>query len=159
MEANKAQVADLARTVGRFGEALRRGQERAFDPVRVGVLAFVVERERARPGEIAEELDVLPSSVTRHVQALVEAGYLVVETDPADRRASIVEATDAGRDQARQFAEAGIAVFQAVIADWSAEDVVTLTGLLDRMIEDWAARGDEQQRAAKGRRRFKWSET
>lgn len=50
MEANKAQVADLAHTVTRFGEALRRGQERAFDPVRVGVLQFVVERERARPG-------------------------------------------------------------------------------------------------------------
>lgn len=93
------------------------------------------------------------------MQALGDAGYLVVKTDPADRRASVIEATEAGREQARQFTEAGIAVFQAVIAEWSADDVVTLTGLLNRMIGDWTAHGAEQQRAARGRRRFRWSET
>jgi DNA-binding MarR family transcriptional regulator len=159
MQASKGQIAGLAGTVTRLGDALRKGQARAFDPVRVGVLQVVAERGQVRPGEVAEELDVLPSSVTRHVQALAELGHLAVTTDPSDRRASLIEATDTGREQLRQFLQVGTDVFGAVVADWPAEDIVTLTTLLDRLIADWAAKGSEQQRTARGRRQFGWSET
>jgi hypothetical protein len=64
-----------------------------------------------------------------------------------------------GREQQRQFLEVGTEVFGAVAEDWSAEDIVTLTALLNRLIADWATKGSEQQRAARGRRRFGWSET
>ncbi|MFB9903743.1 MarR family winged helix-turn-helix transcriptional regulator [Allokutzneria oryzae] len=158
MQASKRDVSGLAATVERMGEALRRGTARAYDPVRVGVLRVAAERGRVRPGEVAEVLDVLPSSVTRHVQVLAELGHLVVTTDPSDRRASLIEVTDSGREQVRQFAEAGAEVFGAVVADWSAEDVRTLTALLDRLIADWAEKGAEQQRAFRAKRRFGWSE-
>lgn len=159
MEASRDHTAALSRTVTRMLDATRRGQSRAYDPVRVGVLAVAVAQGPVRPGAIAEELDVLPSSATRHVQALQDAGLVRVTVDPSDRRASLIEATDAGREQAAQFDAVGAEVFHAVVADWPAEDVEQLTALLDRLIAAWAAHGTEQQRAARGRRRFDWSES
>lgn len=158
MEASKDEVSRLARTTSRFAEAMRQGISRAYDPVRVGVLQAVAEGP-LRAGEIAERLDALPSSITRHVQVLGEAGLVATSPDPADRRAVLVEATEAGRAELQQFLAVGDQVFGAVIADWSAEDVVTLTRLLDRMIEDWSAAGGAQQQRATRRRPegFGWS--
>ncbi|MGO4613881.1 MarR family winged helix-turn-helix transcriptional regulator [Nocardia sp. 2YAB30] len=159
MEANKEQVSELARTTSRFAEAMRQGTSRAYDPVRVGVLQSAAEDGPLRAGEVAERLDALPSSVTRHVKALADAGLVTTTPDPADRRAVLVEATEAGRAELRQFLQIGDQVFGAVVADWSAEDVVALTGLLDRLIESWARLGTEHQDRANTRRGnpFGWS--
>ncbi len=159
MEASKTQVSALARTTARFAEAMRQGMTRAFDPVRVGVLQLAAEAGPLRAGEIAERLDALPSSVTRHVRALVDSGLVETAPDPVDKRAVLVEATDAGRAELRQFVEVGEEVFGAVIADWPAEDVVTLTRLLDRLIESWSVAGARQQQRAGARHsnRFGWS--
>ncbi|MGW4767403.1 MarR family winged helix-turn-helix transcriptional regulator [Nocardia sp. NPDC004278] len=159
MEANKEQVSDLARMTFRFAEAMRLGTSRAFDPMRVGVLQLAAESGPVRSGEIAERLDALPSSVTRHVRALVDSGLAQTSPDPADGRVVLVEATDAGRAELQQFLDVGDEVFGAVIADWSAEDVVNLTRLLDRLIESWAAVGVRHQQGAGSRypNRFGWS--
>ncbi|WP_405180930.1 MarR family winged helix-turn-helix transcriptional regulator [Nocardia sp. NBC_01377] len=159
MEANITEVARLARTVTRFAEAMRQGTSRAFDPVRVGVLQAAVESGPLRAGDIAERVDALPSSITRHVQALAESELVKTLPDPNDRRAVLIEATEAGRAELAQFIETGDQVFAAVIADWSERDIVTLTELLDRMIENWSAVGATQQQKAhkRGPGRFGWS--
>ncbi|WP_067892563.1 MarR family winged helix-turn-helix transcriptional regulator [Nocardia vaccinii] len=159
MQANKAQISELVRTVSQFAEANRQGQARMFDAVRLGVLQLAVEHGPLRAGEVAERLDALPSSITRHIRALAEAELVTTEPDPADRRAVLLLATDAGRAELRQFLDVGEQVFGAVIAEWSAQDVVTLTRLLTRLTEDWARHGAEQQQAARKRHRpFGWSQ-
>ena len=159
MEATNRQVSELARTTSRFAEAMRQGTSRAFDPVRVGVLQLAAEAGPLRAGEIAERLDALPSSVTRHIRALADSGLATNSPDPADGRAVLVEATEAGRTELQQFLQVGDQVFGTVIADWPAEDVVALTRLLDRLIESWAAAGASQQQRAGSRQpnRFGWS--
>lgn len=123
------------------------------------MLQLAAESGPLRAGEIAERLDALPSSVTRHVRTLVDSGLVTTTQDPDDRRAVLVEATDAGRAELQQFLDVGDLVFGAVIADWPAEDVVTLTRLLDRLIESWSAAGTSQQQRAGSRNpnRFGWS--
>ncbi|WP_285660731.1 MarR family winged helix-turn-helix transcriptional regulator [Actinorhabdospora filicis] len=158
MQTTREEAARLSETVTRVLDAARRGQARAFDPVRVGVLTVAADRGPLRAGAIAEELDVLPSSVTRHVQALQDAGLVATRTDPADKRASLIEATEAGREQAARFREAGAEVFHGVIADWPAQDVVRLTELLERLIASWAAKGAQEQKANRSGKRFDWSE-
>jgi DNA-binding MarR family transcriptional regulator len=158
MQANKGQIAELARAVNLFAEANRRGQARAFDPVRLGVLQLAVDHGPLRAGEVAERLGALPSSVTRHIKALAEAELVTTEPDPADRRAVLLAATDAGRAELRQFLAAGEEVFGAVIADWSADDVVALIRLLTRLIQDWAHHGAEQRAARRRRQHFRWSQ-
>ncbi|WP_228000994.1 MarR family winged helix-turn-helix transcriptional regulator [Nocardia australiensis] len=160
MHANTEQVAALARTTERFAEAMRTGMSKAFDPVRVGVLQLAAEHGPLRAGEVAERLDALPSSITRHIKALADADLVRTTADPVDRRAVLLEVTDAGRAELRQFLDVGNQVFGAVIADWSATDVVTLTGLLQRLIESWAANGTaQQQRAGRRSRPFDWSQS
>ena len=160
MQANKSQISELVRTVSRFAEANRQGQARAFDPVRLGVLQLAVDHGPLRAGEVAERLDALPSSITRHVRALADAELVTTEPDPADRRAVLLAATETGREELRQFLAAGEQVFGAVIADWTADDVITLTHLLTRLTDDWARHGAEQQQAARRRHRpFGWSQS
>ncbi|WP_225726405.1 MULTISPECIES: MarR family winged helix-turn-helix transcriptional regulator [unclassified Nocardia] len=159
MEANKDQVSRLVRATARFAEAYRQGTARAFDPVRVGVLRLAAESGPLRAGEIAEQLDALPSSITRHVQALVESELVSAAPDPNDRRVVLVEATEAGRAELQKFQDVGNQVYAEVIADWSAEDVETLTRLLDRMIDSWSAVGSSRQQQANKRHshQFGWS--
>jgi hypothetical protein len=111
------------------------GVAKTFDPVRVGVLQLAVEHGPLRAGEVAERLT-----------ALTDAGLLRTQADPTDRRAVLLEATAAGRAELRQFLDVGAQAFGAVIVDWSEADVVTLTGLLQRLIESWAAHGAARDR-------------
>jgi DNA-binding MarR family transcriptional regulator len=159
MEASNSEIAELSRTTARFAEAMRQGTTRAFDPVRVGVLQAAADAGPLRAGEIAERLDALPSSVTRHVRVLADAGLVTTAPDPVDRRAVLVEATETGRAELAEFLAEGDRVFAEVIADWPVEDVVTLTRLLNRLMQSWAAQGTAQQQRATARRpaRFVWS--
>jgi DNA-binding MarR family transcriptional regulator len=130
----------------RFVEATRRGTEQVFDPTRVGVLRLAVERGPIRPTELARELGVNPSSITRQVQALHALGHVAVSADPNDGRAFLVEATKRGRAELRSFDAVGLEVFAAVVDEWSEEDLLLLATLLDRMVQTWASRADDKRR-------------
>ena len=84
----------------------------------------------SRPSEVAERLGLHLSSVTRQVWTLEEAGHVEVSPDPADGRSLQVTVTDAGRQELARLSEIGIGRFAAFVADWTAEDVRTLSRLL-----------------------------
>jgi DNA-binding MarR family transcriptional regulator len=136
----------------RFVDAARQGMDQVFDATRVGVLRLAAERGPIRPSDIALELDVGPSTVTRQVQALHAAEQVSVAADPKDGRAFLVEATAAGRKQLKEFDEIGLQVFSAVVEQWSDEELRQLTTLLDKMIQTWASRGEDQRREVHGRK-------
>ncbi|WP_406277671.1 hypothetical protein OH799_08660 [Nocardia sp. NBC_00881] len=96
------------------------------------------ETTQTSPGTAAAA-QALVTAVTQHVKALADAALVTTAPDPADRRAVFVETTEAGRAELRQLLQIGDQFFVAVVADWSAEDVVT-AALLDRLIESRAAR-------------------
>ncbi len=122
----------------RFADAYRRGSNQVYDATRVGVLRLAAERGPIRPTDIAAELDVNPSSITRQVKALHALGHLAASGDPTDGRAYLVQATDQGRAELRAFDDKGLEVFSAVVDEWSDHDLQLLTTLLDRMIDTWA---------------------
>ena len=121
--------------------------EQVFDPTRVGVLRLAVEGGPIRPTELARELGVNPSSITRQVQAMHALGHVKVSADPNDGRAFLVEATKRGRAELRSFDAVGLEVFAAVVEEWSEEDLPLLATLLDRMVETWASRAEDKRRA------------
>ena len=51
----------------------------------------------ARPGELADLLHVTARSVTSKVDSAEQAGFVERQPDPADRRATIIRLTAAGR--------------------------------------------------------------
>ncbi|MFI7418671.1 MarR family winged helix-turn-helix transcriptional regulator [Nonomuraea sp. NPDC049684] len=141
----KKVVRDLNRAAFALITEGQRGMARAFDAPRVGVLRAVASG-RLRPSEIGERLDMAPSSVTRHVQALEDAGQVSVEPDPTDARTCLVEATAAGRKELERLESAGLAAFEQVVSNWDEDDLRTLTRLMHRLSADWAERGAAARR-------------
>jgi DNA-binding MarR family transcriptional regulator len=146
----------VARATTRLVTEAQQGMAKSFDTPRVGVLQVVAGQGPVRPGAIGERLDMAPSSVTRHVQALEDAGHVLVEADPSDARTCLISVTEAGQAELDHLEQIGLAVFADVVADWSAEDLTTLARLMGRLTDDWAARGPAAKRGNKPNREPRW---
>lgn len=65
------------------------------------LLSHVVRLGPIRPGVLASAMKMQPSTLTRNLQVLVAAGWVVVGAGD-DARSRHVQATDSGRDKHRQ---------------------------------------------------------
>jgi DNA-binding MarR family transcriptional regulator len=112
---------------------LDRARRNIPDAARLAVLQIAAAHAQARPSEIAEELGLHASSISRHVQALQDSGYVRMVVDPDDRRSYFVSVTAAGRKEIRRLTHVGMSRFASFVADWDADDVRTLSRLLRRL--------------------------
>jgi DNA-binding MarR family transcriptional regulator len=149
-------AAELAGVVVGFVGAAQRGMVANFDLARVSVLSAVAGEGPLRPREVGKRLGMAASSVTRHVQALEDAGQLTVEPDPEDHRTCFLEVTEAGRAELASLRAVGGTVLGEVVADWSQKDITTLSGLLQRLVADWAEHGEQARRKPAPDRRPRW---
>ncbi|SEP53091.1 MarR family winged helix-turn-helix transcriptional regulator [Amycolatopsis saalfeldensis] len=127
---------DLERIVyplARLGQSMRRAQNKAIDPTRQAILQQAAVKGRVRPSELAAELDLYPSSITRQTRSLEDDGLIAVEADPADRRSCLISLTEPGWEEVRRLTRLGLDRFSEFLADWDAEDVRTLGRLLTRL--------------------------
>ena len=87
----------------------------------------------ARAGDLAARLQIAPSVVSRALVPLEQAGLVERKTDPDDARAARLGLTAAGHERLetsrREFADR----FTPVLDAWDAEEVVTLTRLMNRL--------------------------
>ncbi|MGI5376868.1 MarR family winged helix-turn-helix transcriptional regulator [Streptomyces sp. CA-251387] len=113
-----------------------------LDRAAVAILRRLAETEPMRPGVLAGLLAVEASHVTRQVQQLERAGYVVRATDPHDRRARRIELTDAGRAAAHRIREASRIGMRMALADWSDDDLRQLAGLFHRLVDDFITHAD-----------------
>ena len=104
------------------------------------VLLFPLERiGPLRQGALADLLHADPSTVSRHVAALVEQGLVRRVADESDGRASRLHVTDDGRATLAVLRQEREAHVDRVTADWSPTDLTALTDLLGRFLDDFAA--------------------
>lgn len=92
-----------------------------------------------RQGALAEHVRADPSTVSRHVAALVEEGLVRRVADESDGRATRLVVTDAGHTALEQLGRDRGAVLQRITATWDDDDLATFTGLLGRFLDDLAA--------------------
>lgn len=103
-----ALAADLPPALGAFRRAMRRslGGGSLFGPL-TGAQAELVRLVRHQPGvsvtAAATELRLAPNTVSTLVGQLSEAGLLVREPDPADRRVARLRLTDHARAEVRRW--------------------------------------------------------
>lgn len=119
--------------LARIGQSMRRAQNKKIDPTRQAILQQAAVKGRVRPSELAAELDLYQSSITRQTRSLEDDGLIVVEADPADRRSCLISLTESGWDEVRKLTKLGLDRFAEFMADWDAEDVRTLGRLLTRL--------------------------
>lgn len=127
----------------RAGHALRT-QLAAHDPDGIewaayALLQHLVTDGPQRASALAEAACVDPSTVSRQVGELVAAGLVERRPDPADGRAVLLVATPAGEHVAAARRERRARTFARVVDGWSERDVRTLTRLLERFNDDFAA--------------------
>lgn len=159
MQANRDELRELAQAVSQLVVGAYRGMARSFDVTRSELLRLVAAGDPIRPSDLADALDVNPSTVTRCARALEEEGFVRIAGDPADRRSCLIGITPAGRAELARFEEAGVDVLTAVVRDWSAEDVRTFSRLIDRLGGAWMERGPALTRPAPRAASPRWRTT
>jgi DNA-binding MarR family transcriptional regulator len=106
-----------------------------------GVLRGVAEQGPVRLSDLAHQLGVDTSTVSRHVKALEGQGMLVRTGDPTDGRVARVALTAAGVAALGRLRVARRRLFAEVLADWPAADLETLAPLLVRFAGDFLVQG------------------
>ena len=114
---------------------LRRLEPLGLNPGQARALRAIAEAERPlRMVRLADELRIVPRSLTPVVDALEEAGLVRREVDPANRRSTLLVLTPEGRalsERARDARrEAGDELF-AVLSDEQREQLKDLLSLVD----------------------------
>ena len=73
-------------------------------PNEYAVLSAIGVMRAVSPTELAALLRVPPTSISRHVARVVDAGLAVRSPNPGDRRSYLLELTDSGRGLVRRIA-------------------------------------------------------
>jgi DNA-binding MarR family transcriptional regulator len=137
-----AEVRTLSEQLPRFMRVVHALKSQAADSRDRAALVLLFPLVRLGPlrqGALADLVHADPSTVSRHVGALVEQGLVRRVADETDGRASRLVVTDAGHsalDVLRREREAHLA---RVTADWDAADLATLTTLFGRFLDDLSA--------------------
>ncbi len=98
------------------------------------LLSYVVKLGPIRPVDLAREMRIGPSTLTRNLRPLIDAGWITLDPG-ADARSRLVNATDAGRDK-RQEAQRRWRVAQEGINQMlGARRVVELHAMLDECMD------------------------
>jgi DNA-binding MarR family transcriptional regulator len=101
-----------------------------YDISQTHLLVRLADQGPIRASDLAEMVCADPSTVSRQVAALVKAGLIERRADPADGRASLLAATDAGRHTIAWHRRMRGAAVGPLIADWPDEDRETFLRLL-----------------------------
>ncbi len=112
----------------------------AIEPALQYVLYTVDCSGRIRLSDLAAQVQLDVSTVSRHARALELAGYLERAVDPGDRRAVFLSLTTAGRKVLDDTFAARRASLDAVLTDWSEEDLRALQRLVARLAADLETR-------------------
>lgn len=110
----------------------RQSEEMGFSGTPFGILKLLAEGDR-RPGDLAAELQIAPSVVSRALAPLERDGQIERRLDPTDARSFRLALTQSGRDRLARRRELIHAKIARLLQDWPEEDIVTMTRLMRRL--------------------------
>jgi DNA-binding MarR family transcriptional regulator len=120
-----------------------------LDPAAVVVLAAAARLAPARPSDLACDIRLDLSTVSRHLRNLERNGYLVRTEDPDDRRAQRIAPSPRGEQALVAVLQSRSAVVSAALSAWSDEDRTALTTLLRRLADDLDTASAARRRGGK----------
>ncbi|WP_442818958.1 MarR family winged helix-turn-helix transcriptional regulator [Streptomyces sp. NBC_01235] len=113
-----------------------------LDRAAVAILRHLAETDPLRPGMLAVRLSVEASHVTRQLRQLERAGLVVRVADPDDRRAQLIQLTEAGQGAIDRIREAGRRGMNVALAAWDPDDLRQLATLFHRLVDDFVAHAE-----------------
>jgi DNA-binding MarR family transcriptional regulator len=124
---------------GELGRLLARHVQTLLSADEAGVSMFDIEilrllgDQRARASDLAEELGVTRTSISRHVALLTEQGLIDQRPDAEDGRAVRLEITAAGRAELAVVDARRREVVRSVTGDWSEDQRQLVATFLARL--------------------------
>src|SRR5207344_1029000 len=84
--------------------------------------------------QLAADVGIEGATLTHHLARMEGAGLVVRERDPQNRRAQVVELTDAGEADFRRLLSRVQAFDRRLSAGFTDDELSTLRALLDRLV-------------------------
>jgi DNA-binding MarR family transcriptional regulator len=127
--------AALFATLRRLAKA---GSERQSGLDRGGywVLAKLASLAPIRLSDLSIAVELDPSTVSRHIKTLWNAGYVGRENDPEDKRASLLSPTEAGYRELEASRALRLRALAETMSNWPEADRTMLVELMERLVAD-----------------------
>ena len=97
-----------------------------------GILCQLADEGPQRLGALAAAFGLDPSTITRQVKSLEDAGLAARTTDTTDRRASILDLTGEGREILDATRSHRRSRLYAAMSDWTADERAQFGQMLER---------------------------
>jgi DNA-binding MarR family transcriptional regulator len=138
------QLTVLFRRVQRIHLSTSSGDV-ALERSAYGIMCKLADEGPQRLGTLAAAFGLDPSTITRQVHALEEIDLAYRMSDPSDRRASILDLSDHGREALEESRTYRRSRVKQALADWSEGDRDDFARLLHRFndaMDDLVQRDD-----------------
>ncbi|NJE43041.1 transcriptional regulator [Thermococcus sp. GR6] len=73
------------------------------NPIRLGIMLFLLPREKALFRDLLEVLEITPGNLDSHLKALEKAGYVDIYKVIADRPRTAVKITEKGAKEITEY--------------------------------------------------------
>lgn len=113
-----------------------------------GILCLLADEGPQRLGAIATAFNLDPSTITRQVQAVERLGLATRSADPSDRRAALLDLTEAGREAVHQARAHRRLMLDRLLEDWSDQEREEFLRALRRFnatVTGWIEQGGTPQ--------------
>jgi DNA-binding MarR family transcriptional regulator len=97
------------------------------------LLAYLSATGVQRLSDLPKDIPLDLSTISRHCATLIRDGLLDRKDDPTDRRAALINVTNAGREYLERVRVEKTALLKDATSRWSVEDIEDFIRLLDRM--------------------------
>jgi DNA-binding MarR family transcriptional regulator len=137
--------------VGSGREAARLRAERSgvyLSRPAIAILSSLRATGPVRLSAVSRRTDLEAPLISREVRDLVAGGYVRRSADPTDGRAGIVELTPKGRRAYDTYRATTDEIVAEAFGDWTATDLRTLAGLLERVAVRATRRPGDEARTA-----------
>jgi DNA-binding MarR family transcriptional regulator len=123
-------VARLRVAIARLSRRLRKHELAGLTPTKLSALATVWQAGPLRLGDLAAAERIAPSTLTRLVSALEEAGYVERCAVPGDARASTVAVTARGREVLERIKQESTVLLRESLLTLTPEQLAALAAAL-----------------------------
>ncbi len=139
-----ALASQLRLAVTRLARRLRQRADAGTTPSQLVALASIERAGRITVGDLSQVEGVQPPTMTKIVAALVEAGLVAREADPADRRVAWLRITPAGARLLRRSRGRKDQYLARRLRELDPDELVALeraVGILDRLAAEEEGEG------------------
>jgi DNA-binding MarR family transcriptional regulator len=132
------EYSELGKTMGMLFQRIMRARKEP-EGGQLAALGMLSKCGPVRSSDLAKELFLDQSTVSRHVAHLETDGLIEKVADPSDGRATQLHLTELGHKHIQDFWQKRIDAMREGFDHWDPADLRTLTQLMTRYVEDFSA--------------------